>query len=170
MIVIPNTLVKEHKHGEDIEVNLSTILTETKITISHAKILMPRGIIGFEHITEYNIELLEGEIIHKLEGSVNNSPVFYLINPYLVTQSYTLAVRDEEYEILDSPDFKDIIVFAILTLKEKVEETSCNLLGPIVLNNINGKALQIINDSDDWGTKHLLSNGKKVIDLIFCED
>lgn len=173
MVTISNTLLEERDTAIITDDNFSLEIADKglvhqeieTIGLSHTVLETPNGMIGFETIKQYAIEVLEGNIVYRLEGMPDNHPVFYLMNPYLMLPHYTLSLRDEEYALLGSPIFDDIIVFSILTLQEKMSDTTCNLLGPLVINNKIGVMLQIINDSDDWGTKHILSTGEKVVEL-----
>lgn len=167
MITISNTLLqkKEEIETQDVPFVPNAHQNIEQIELAHTVLEMPVGMIGFEHIKQYSIELLDGDVLYRLEGMPESSPVFYLINPYLIVPNYQLSISDEDYEILISPVFDDIIVFSILTLKDSLADTTCNLLGPLVINNKKGLMLQVINNSDDWGTKHLLSNGEKVVEL-----
>lgn len=173
MIVISNTLVQEVTDiQEEVYLPQESMdpISAGRIELNHTFIRMPSGIIGFKHTTEYAIKLMEGDLIYRIIGQPNSSPVFYLINPYLIQPKYVLSIQNEAYHTLGDPEFKNIIVFAILTLKSKISKTSCNLLGPILINSNTGVALQVINDSNSWGTKHLLSNGEKVIDASIIEN
>ena len=169
MVTISNNILLEERDSSVItDDNLSLPLADKDIEVIglvHQVLEIPNGMIGFENIKRYSIEVLEGNIIYRLEGMPDNQPVFYLINPYMVIPNYTVSLQDESYGLLGSPIFDDVIVFSILTLQEEVGDTTCNLLGPLIINNKTGTMLQIINDSDDWGTKHLLSNGQKIINL-----
>lgn len=177
MIAIPNSTLRRHTRMQNIEevTPQQDDVAVRENLIAHTIITMPHGIIGFEHIHTYSLEHHTNDIIYKLVGEENASPVFYVINPYLINPEYTLSMRDEEYMLLGSPDFKHIIVFVILTLQQLFQDTTCNFLGPIVINNKNNIALQVINDSNDWGTKHLLVTGEKVPvspvgEKLFIED
>ena len=131
------------------------------IEIMHKEINFPQGIIGFEDIITYSVSVVEDSALYKLTGA-GDGVIFYVINPYAVKPDYSLAINTEEYTILQNPNVNEILVFSILTLQENIEDTTCNLLGPILINNNNGIALQVVNNSDSWGTKHLLSTGEKI--------
>lgn len=173
MVTISNNILLEERDTAIItDDNLSLPIADKDIEVIgliHHELEIPNGMIGFEGITRYSIEVQEGNIIYRLEGMPSNNPVFYLINPYMIVPNYTVSLQDEAYSLLGSPIFDDVIVFSILTLHDEVSDTTCNLLGPLIINNKTGTMVQIINDSEDWGTKHLLSDGKKIINLTISD-
>jgi len=69
---------------------------------------------------------------------------FPLISPDLLVADYSLALFPELPAKLGAGSTADLTLFAIVTLRERVEEITANLQGPVVLNPAAGLGAQVI--------------------------
>jgi len=69
---------------------------------------------------------------------------FPLISPHSIVSDYTLTPPPEALAELRAGAATELSVFAIVTLRDRVEEITANLQGPILLNPASGLGLQLI--------------------------
>lgn len=69
---------------------------------------------------------------------------------------------DDEAEELGIDN--EVIVRCVITLKEEAEQSTINLLAPIVLNPVGHTGKQIVLHKAPYHTKHSLLQGQPVID------
>ena len=97
-------------------------------------------------------------IRHGLLGwlqSVENPDIAFLVaNPYEVYKDYDVELDDKDAEKLEINTTDDVFLLSIITLPEKTENISMNLLSPVVINYKNYKASQIILNNPKYKTKH----------------
>ncbi len=102
-------------------------------------IYFPLGIPGFDYFKRY-ILLSKKNIpyfyfLHSIE---NDNLMFILTNPFLFIKEYSFKLSDEDLyflEIKESIEFgKNVFVFSIVTIDEKVKKFSLNLKAPVIIN------------------------------------
>jgi len=69
---------------------------------------------------------------------------FVVVPPVVFFPGYDPAFGPEVYEALGAKARDELVVLVILTLHSRPEETTANLLGPVVVNAGNGHALQAV--------------------------
>lgn len=69
---------------------------------------------------------------------------FPLIAPHLLWPDYRLTPSSEVLAKLGCGSSSELTVLAIVTLRERVEETTANLQGPLLLNPISRLGLQLV--------------------------
>lgn len=83
-------------------------------------------------------------------------------DPFAFYLAYEFELPDDEAEELEIKS--DVVVRCIITLKENVEQSTINLLAPVVLNPVNRYGKQIILHKAPYHTKHNLLQEVSVID------
>ena len=76
-----------------------------------------------------------------------------LTQPRLFVSDYILDIDDADAELLQIENHADIVDYAIVTIPEKIEDVTMNILGPIVINNKNKFAVQSISNTPQYSTK-----------------
>jgi flagellar assembly factor FliW len=125
------------------------------------RITFEKGLFGFEDINTYF--LLDSEKdspFFWLQAENVPEIAFVLIDPLFAKNDYVLDVDPKDVEELGINDDKDTLVFSIVTIYDKPEDITVNLLGPILINKKTRKALQIINQRD-YSVKHPLFEKKE---------
>ncbi len=126
----------------------------------------PFGIFGFEKNCFYQIRSFSNGPMNVFETFPNPNTQFYIVNPYLVRSDYILNLNEDDYSRLKCPSEKSIAVFSIITTHNS-KDTTCNLLGPIVLNTDENIGCQCINQEEDkWCIRHSVFTGKPVFDHL----
>lgn len=124
-------------------------------------ITFPEGIPGFEKNKEFVLvqapEYLPFEWLFCIDGSKLR---FAIIPPLLFKPDYEPAISKEQLGELEIGKMEDILLYVIVTIRENPEESTANLIGPIVINKTKRIGKQIIIDDDRYTTKERLL-GKK---------
>ena len=127
------------------------------------KIYFKDGILGFEDI--HNFFLLdteEGSPFFWFQALEEPEIAFIIIDPRFVEQDYKLNIDDKELEEIGIKNQDELLIFSIVTIYQKPEDITVNLLGPIIINKNNHHAKQVINQNDEYLIKHpLLKKGGK---------
>ncbi|ESU34146.1 hypothetical protein G3A_02440 [Bacillus sp. 17376] len=129
-------------HGE-VEVEVEEILTFEK------------GIPGFVEETQFALlPLSDDESYFVLQSVSNPGLAFVLTNPFHFMKEYDFQLEDATVEELNLEREKDVAVFSILTVQDPFEKTTANLQAPIIINQRNRKAKQVILHEEQYKTKH----------------
>ncbi|HZP31082.1 MAG TPA: flagellar assembly protein FliW [Acidimicrobiia bacterium] len=86
-----------------------------------------------------------------LQSAVDPKVAFVLVVPFAFFPDYDFELDDAGAERIGIADPSDALVFSVVTLAERAEDSTVNLLAPIVVNRHSGEALQ-----------HVLSKGYDV--------
>ncbi|MNC28491.1 Flagellar assembly factor FliW [compost metagenome] len=114
----------------------------------------PKGIPGFESETDFAvIELQEGPFSY-LQSLKTDTLALLLTDPFLFYKSYEFELPQSEMEELAIQT--SVQVRAVVTIKEKLDESTLNLLAPIVFNPDKRIAKQVVLHRSDYSTKQLL--------------
>ncbi|AHV99349.1 flagellar assembly protein FliW [Paenibacillus sabinae] len=114
----------------------------------------PKGIPGFEQETEFAIiDLQEGPFSY-LQSLKTANLSFLLTDPFAFYPQYEFELPDTEAEELEITDMVD--VRAIVTIRDTVEESTLNLLAPVVLNPEKRLGKQVVLHRSPYLTKQLL--------------
>ena len=120
----------------------------------NSEIVFKKAIFGFEHITEYYlIPLEEPEQFSLLQSKDDENVSFMLTRPRLFLSDYVLDIDDKDAELLEIESHDDVIDYAIITIPEKIEDITMNILGPLVINTKNRYAIQSVSNCPLYSTK-----------------
>ena len=125
-----------------------------EITIADEKIIeFPSGIIGFPELTQFALIHDEDKGvggIHWLQSVQEPNFAMPVMDPLLVKEDY-------------NPE--ELLVLVTVTVPSDLTRMSVNLCGPIVINSLTHKAVQIIVEGEDYQVKFpiydILKNKKK---------
>lgn len=126
-----------------------------KIEVEDNKIYhFSKGIPGFEEERRFALlEFEEGPFGH-LQSTRTEVLSFVLVDPFLFYPDYEFDLPDSDAEELEVKE--GVLVLSIVTLKEKLELSTINLLAPIILNPLNNMAKQVVLHKSSYQTKHSL--------------
>lgn len=114
----------------------------------------PSGIPGFEKNTQFVIvsipEYAPFEWLVCIDGSQLR---FAIINPLLFTPDYAPKIIKEQIEDLTIEKPEDLLLYAIVTIRENPLESTANLTGPLIINRAKKLGKQIITDDDRYTTR-----------------
>ena len=118
-------------------------------------ITFPRGLLGFPNYTQYAlIEAADGAEFFWLQAIDEPHLAFIVTDPNLFFKDYDVPLREEnqtELQITDATQGR------VLVICNRVGEwLTGNLLGPIVINDQNRLAQQIVLTEKKWTTRQPL--------------
>ena len=125
------------------------------------KVFFKNGILGFEDIHNfYLLDTDEESPFYWLQAKEMPEIAFVIIDPRFVVTDYKLDVNPKELEELEIKNDEEMLIFSIVTIYEKPEDITINLLGPIIINKKNHSGKQVINQNENYEIKHpLLQKG-----------
>lgn len=83
----------------------------------------------------------------------DNDVRFLVAPPALFFPQYEVELDDQSASTLGIEDASEALVLMIVTLGERPEDATANLLGPVVINVRTREALQVVLPEAGWGTK-----------------
>lgn len=107
-----------------------------EIQIDPASIIQfPQGIPAFEEEKEFVVIPLGAQSPFVTLQSVQTPSVgFMAAYPYHFKEDYTFDLEQEDLKQLQIEKSEDVLVYAILTLKDTLENSTMNLLAPVAIN------------------------------------
>lgn len=107
------------------------------------------GIPGFEHLQQFTLSEVEGELPVRLMQSVEDGNITFLIaNPFFFYSEYEWDLPESVIQELSLAGEKDVEIWSIITLNQDPLKSTINLLAPIVLNKSTNRGKQhIIHDN-----------------------
>lgn len=116
------------------------------------------GIPGFEEETSFVLlPLEENSIFQILQSTKTEGLAFILTTPFEVISEYNLDLDEATVKALKIESETEVTIFAIVSLKDSLENSTVNLKAPIVINTTNRKGKQVILDNDTFSIRHKLS-------------
>ena len=102
-------------------------------------LVFPDGLIGFEETKKYLIVNDESSEPFRWLVSLEESDLsFPLLDPLLVDENYASRYFLQE----------NVTLFAVASIKHRIDDSTVNLKSPIVIDNVTRHAKQIILDDD----------------------
>ncbi|MNL36431.1 Flagellar assembly factor FliW [compost metagenome] len=114
----------------------------------------PKGMPGFEDETEFALITLEEGMFSYLQSLKEKGLAFLLADPFDYYPDYEFELPTADTEELQIE--AQVLVRCIISLKEKVEQSTINLLAPVILNPEKQVGKQIILHSSSYQTRHQL--------------
>lgn len=91
-----------------------------------------------------------------LQSVTDPDLVFLLVEPFAFFADYQFEIDDTFARRLGLSEKTPPQIFTIVTVPEKPEEMTANLLAPVVVNPRKGMALQIVLEKAPYTTRHRL--------------
>ena len=105
-------------------------------------------ILGFEQIEKVRLEKVD-ENFARLHDEAGSGLVFSLINPYSVRE-YSFDLPMSMQTLLEITPQSNVLIYNILALGSPGSESVVNFLAPLVLNQDNQSAAQVVLRSRDY--------------------
>lgn len=117
-----------------------------EITIEEREIIQfPNGLPGFENIKEFVILPLENDSPFAILQSIKQQEIGFVIAlTFAFKKDYAFdLIEEDKIELqLESPE--DLITYSIVTLKEPFNSSTLNLQAPVLINQKQKKAKQLV--------------------------
>lgn len=126
-----------------------------EIEITDDKIVFfESGIPGFEDEKKFVLLDIDENIIFQILQSVETKNLaFFVVNPYLLFEDYSIKLNDSIIETLEINEEEDVAVLSIMTLKEPFTKSTVNLKAPLIINLKNNRGKQYILNDDTYSMR-----------------
>lgn len=130
-----------------------------EVEIDSSKILtFEHGFPGFEAEKEFALLALEeNSAFHVLQSLKTQALAFIVTDPCYITISYNFDLDEATIHALQIEHENEVTVFAIVSLKETLAQSTVNLKAPIVINTTNNKAKQVILNDTHYAIRQPMS-------------
>jgi flagellar assembly factor FliW len=113
----------------------------------------PEGLIGLKEYQQFIIKSIpEQEAFLLLQSTVDENFGLIITPPFWFKRDYEFELSDHYAKQLG--DEEAVEVFAVVTLADTPQDTTANLLGPLVLNRKTGIGFQVLVPDRGYATKH----------------
>jgi flagellar assembly factor FliW len=126
------------------------------IAVDESRIIdFPEGLLGFPQCRQFAlIQAGEGNYFFWLQSMEEEGLAFVVTDPTIFYRDYIVPLREETIEAID---LKDVAASQAFVICNKVgEQLTGNLLGPIVVNVANRRAVQIVLTDKKYTTRQAL--------------
>jgi flagellar assembly factor FliW len=121
-------------------------MLETHAATDIAEITFPAGLPGFPHTHRFEVAAWgpAGSPFLLLSSLEERDIAFVVVPPWVFYPEYDFELDTDTAERLALNAAEDAVVFAVVTLRERLEDSTLNLLGPIVVNRFTHEAAQVV--------------------------
>ncbi|WEK53901.1 MAG: flagellar assembly protein FliW [Candidatus Cohnella colombiensis] len=122
--------------------------------------VFPNGIPGFEQHHRFGlIEVEEHKPFSYLQSISSPDLAFVVIDPFIIYPKYEFDLSEDFIQEIQIQSEDQILVRAIVSVHDNLNDATVNLVAPIVLNANERKGKQLILTHGDYSTKHRLLEG-----------
>lgn len=116
----------------------------------------PLGLPGFPSVRQFRLEPWAGDDTPFSVLRCLDQPLELLVvDPEVFFPDYDAVIDGDTAATLELESAEEGRVLVIVTVTDRAQDATANLLGPIVVNPRVGKAVQAVM-ADRWGTRHRL--------------
>lgn len=137
----------------------ATVQDAEKLTpdsLTSGELFFDHGLPGFASSRRFVLESWgapEGPF--SLLRSLDDETEFLVVNPDVFFPEYVAEIDDETADWLGLDSADDACLLVIVSIRDKAEEATANLLGPLVINRCTGRAIQAVLN-EGWSTRRPL--------------
>ncbi len=123
------------------------------------------GIPAFEEEKEFLIIPYDEESPYVFLQSLKTADLAFLMTmPFVFFPEYEIEIDDESISELKIEKQEDLMVYSLITIPiDDIKSMTTNLMAPIVINQTNLQAKQIILDKNKYKTKHRLFQEEDIV-------
>lgn len=145
-----------------------------EIEVDETKVIEMRGgILGFEHLKKYALHIQDEKNPFWWFQSLDDGAIaFVVINPFVAKADYEPVLDDSDTQLLEIANAEDVVMLAIVTIRQTPFMVSVNLRAPIVINAKKKIAKQVVLDDQTYPVQHYLTakeSGNNVSPKEGCE-
>lgn len=82
---------------------------------------------------------------------------FFVADPSAVVEDYQVEIPPEAAEAIGLRDWRDALVLCTLVMQQDPPLVTANLLGPLVVNQRNGRGVQIVLSGSSYSARHVVA-------------
>jgi len=107
-----------------------------EIEIVEQDILMfEHGLLGLEYEKNFVLLPVDADLPLAILQSVDNAEIgFVIAYPFAFKKDYSFDISEDDREQLHIEKEEDVLTYAIVTMKETFQESTINLLAPLIIN------------------------------------
>lgn len=121
----------------------------------------PAGLLGFPLEKKFAIISENDSSPLKWLQSISEPELAFVVcDPISFKPDYRVKVSKTELVDIEIEDVNKSVVLVILVIRERAEDITANLLGPLVFNSENRKAKQLVLSDSEFTTKYKILSGK----------
>ena len=123
-----------------------------RLEISKDKIIhFPNGLMGFPDIKRYILMDYKDTLLKWLQAVDDANVAFIVVQPFDFFPDYSVSIEDSIKDSLEIENQEDISILSILRVEG--ENVTVNLQGPLVINSLNKRGAQIVNEDSRFSCK-----------------
>lgn len=117
------------------------------------------GMPGFEEHKKFVLIPLDADLPLAVLQAVDNAEIgFVVAYPFAFKEDYGFDLSEEDKEDLQIEDEEAVVPYAIVTLKEPFDQSTMNLLAPVIINTAKKRGKQIVlQDNKKYPLRYELS-------------
>lgn len=136
---------------------IDTLYFGTKQIQEDDIVTFEHGIPGFQEEKNFVFLPFTEDNIYQIMQSVQTKELAFVVtNPFLFFKDYEFDLDDSTINLLEIKEKEDLTIYTILTIQDPFSETTANLQAPVIINQKNNKAKQLILSNVPYKTKHRL--------------
>jgi flagellar assembly factor FliW len=130
-------------------------MLETDTATDIAEITFPAGLPGFPQAHSFDLASWgpAGSPFLLLSSREDPDIGFVVVPPWVFYPEYEFELDTGTAERLSLTAAEDAVVFVVVTLRERPEDSTLNLLGPIVVNRHSHEAAQVVLPSAGYSVR-----------------
>ncbi|WP_461210505.1 flagellar assembly protein FliW [Desulfocurvus sp. DL9XJH121] len=155
----------------EVENTIQTRLGELSVDMDRV-IRFPRGIIGFEECKNFTLLHLRDNSPFLMLQSMDRPELGLMVaDPYTFLADYKVKIGSAEQKILQLDNVREIAVLVTVSIPPgKPEETSLNLMGPIIVNSRSRVGLQVPQVDAQYPSRYPVGEGAKKAAEALAQD
>jgi flagellar assembly factor FliW len=120
-------------------------------------IIFKEGLPGFPQIRRFVVLELDDIKPFQYLQSLDDPPItFFIINPFMVDPTYEFRLTENDMSDVNSKNSAELAVYAVATIPENPNDSTINLMAPIVINEQGRCGKQVILHESKYSVKHPL--------------
>ena len=121
------------------------------------ELALDQGMIGFPHLTRYAIlKQREDSVFMWLHSVEDPALAFPIVLPWVFYWDYEVDLSDADMAAIGVERADQISIYCVVNVGADVRAATINLFSPIVVNNGDRRARQVINTIDGYSTRDRL--------------
>ena len=141
-----------------LETSLIAGSTPSFAILAGRELFFSAGLLGFPQAKRYRLAGFDpgdgSDSPFLMLNSLEQELSFPVIHPDYVSKDYAIPVFPELLGSLEAKSEQDLAPLLIVTMRERVEEVTVNLQGPLLINVISGLAMQLV--LEEYPVRHPL--------------
>ncbi len=94
-----------------------------------------QGLLGLEDEKKFVLLPIDADLPLALLQSVKQKDIgFVIAYPFAFKKDYSFDLSEEDYQQLQIEKIEDVLTYAIVTMKDTFQESTMNLLAPLIIN------------------------------------